>query len=77
MRPKQHMSLNVAKCGVMQCSFSSTTLRPSPLHVTGHDQTVPIALIMTLLAVTLSPSLKWEQPVETVLGRAGGIWTLY
>jgi len=63
-----HMSLNVAKCGVMQCTFSKVP--PPRLHITAHDQTVPNLPSMTLLGVTLLPSLKWDQHIETVISRA-------
>ena len=65
-----HMSLNVAKCGVMQCSLSRKP--PPPLRVTAHGQTDPTLPSMTLLGVTLLPLLKWDQHIKTITSKANG-----
>ena len=52
-----HMTLNVEKCTVMQCSLASE-FHLRHMQVSANGKTVPIVNSMTLLGITLSPSLK-------------------
>ena len=63
-----HMTLNVGKCTVMQCSFGKRVTPPSQVSANGN--TVPTVNSMILLRITLSPSLKWDQHVEGLICRA-------
>ena len=65
-----HMTLNVGKCMIMQCSFGKR-VSPPP-QASAYGSTVPIVNSMTLLGVTLSPSLKWDQHMEGLICRANG-----
>ena len=63
-----HMSLNVGKCAVMQCAFSKRV--PPPPVVSANDKTVPTVTTLTLLGVTLTPTLKWDQHVDSLVNKA-------
>ena len=58
---RDHMTLNVNKCALMQISFRRDPV-PPPL-ITANGQTVPITPVMTLLGVTLTGTLKWDTHV--------------
>ena len=63
-----HMTLNVDKCGIMQCSFG----RPPPPQrdIASNGRRVSNLPSMTLLGVTIAPSLPWEHHVESVISKA-------
>jgi len=63
-----YMSLNVAKCSVMQCSFRRCV--PPPPRITANGQPVPIVNSLTLLGVTLTPTLKWNTHVANLVSKA-------
>ena len=63
-----HMTLNVDKCGTMQCSFGRDP--PPQLDITSNGRRVSNLLSMTLLGVTIAPSLSWEHHVESVISKA-------
>jgi len=63
-----HMTLNVSKCGLMQLGFGRD---PPPLpQITVHEQNVPITTSMTLLGVTISPSLNWDTHIKNIVSTA-------
>ena len=57
------------KC-IWPCSAPLAKHIPPPLHFSTNGNTVPIVKSMTLLGITLSPSLKWDQRVEGLICRA-------
>ena len=62
------MTLNVDKCGTMQCSFGRHP--PPQLDITSNDRRVSNLPSMTFLGVTIAPSLSWEHHVESVISKA-------
>ena len=66
-----HMTLNVDTCGTMQCSFGRHP--PPQLDITSNGRRVSNLLSMTLLGVTIAPSLSWEHHVESVIFKANSI----
>ena len=78
-----HMTLNVEKCKVIQCSFGKQT--PPPAQISTNGKIVPIVNSLALLGVIFSPSLKWGRHVEGLVGidpvtrgassqRSAGLW---
>ena len=63
-----HMTLNVDKCGTMQCSFGRNP--PPELDITSNGRRVSSLPSMTLLGVTVAPSLSWEHHVESAIFKA-------
>ena len=63
-----HMTLNVDKCGTMQCSFGRDP--PLQLDITFTGSRVSNLPSMTLLGVTIASSLSWEHHVESVISKA-------
>ena len=63
-----HMILNVSKCGLMQLSFGRDP--PSLPQITTNNQTIPLITSMTLLGVTISPSLNWDAHVKKMVSKA-------
>ena len=55
---------------VMQCSFGKRV--PPPPQLSANGSTVPIVNSMTLLGITLFPSLKWDQHVDSLICTANG-----
>ena len=62
-----HMTLVVDKCGTMQCSLGRHP--PPQLDITSNGRRVPNLRSMTLLGVTIAPSLSWEHHVELVISK--------
>ena len=60
--------LNVGKCAVMQCSFSKSC--PPVPTVRADGQVVPIVSSLTLLGVTLMPTLKWDLHIDSLVSKA-------
>ena len=63
-----HMTLNVDKCGTIQCSLGRHP--PPQLDLTSNGRRVSNLPSMTLLGVTVAPSLSWEHHVESVISKA-------
>ena len=63
-----HMTLNVSKRGLMQHSFGKNP--PSPPQITTNDQTIPLITSVTLLGLTISPSLNWDTHVKKIASKA-------
>ena len=59
---------NHMKCGTMQCSFGRDP--PPQLDITSNGRRVSNLPSMTLLGVTVAPSLSWERHVESVISKA-------
>ena len=63
-----HVTLNVDKCGTMQCSFGRHP--PPQLDITSNGRRVSNLPSVTLLGVTIAPSLSWEHHAESVISKA-------
>ena len=63
-----NMMLNVGKCAVVQCSFSKRC--PPVPTVRAEGQVVPFVSSLTLLGVTLTPTLKWDQHIDNLVSKA-------
>ena len=65
---RDHMTLNAAKCAIMQVSFGKTP--PPALHILANDQEIATVTTMTLLGVTFTSNLRWDTHIQNLISRA-------